>query len=290
MKLVLKPPGTSIVLLAGAAGLALGACGYPTFGFVSEGTSSGASGTGGLGGAGGMGGLGGGAPGTGGDPATSTVSVTSTASATSSGAGCMTTGLSTCTSTCGCLAKQKCAITDEAVGTMTCITAGPVPNGSKCNVNQDCGVSSFCDHKHKVCRAICDGVGDCPANAQCIPAKQAVDGTTNIPGLNLCTAHCNPSDPLSCGPNITCFYDFKTVEFDCASGPNTSENSVCVLATDCAKGLVCAGGMAGFTCAQWCTPINTMIKNLSCPGLRPYCDPVTVNVNYDGKDYGICSK
>lgn len=281
IKLVRKPVGTSISLLATAAVIAIGACGYPKFSFDPVGsTGSGAGGTGG------QAGLGGGTTGTGGsDGVTSSVAVT--AAVSSSGAGCMPAGLSTCTATCGCSATQKCAITDENVGTMTCITAGPVVDWAKCNANQDCGASSFCDHILKVCKPICDGVGQCPANAQCLPAQQS-DGKTSVTGLMLCTAHCNPTSAAPCGPNITCFYDFGAVEFDCASGPNLSEGVLCDLATDCAKGLVCAGPVVGATCAQWCTPINTTVKNSACPAARPTCHPVTVTVDYEGTKYGIC--
>jgi hypothetical protein len=276
-----------MVLLATAAVVAIGACGYPTFSFDPVGT--GGMGTGGMGTGGmGTGGVGGGMPGTGGESVTSTVAVTSAASVSSSGAGCMPTGVSTCTPTCGCSATQKCAITDETVGTMTCITAGPVADWAKCNANQDCSASSFCDHTRKVCKPICDGAGQCPSNAQCIPAKQS-DGVTDINGLKVCTAHCNPTSAAPCGPNITCFYDSKNIDFDCASGSNLIEGVTCVGATACAKGLVCAGTMAMSTCAQWCTPINKVTKNPACPTARPYCDPVTVTVNYEGTDYGICS-
>ena len=212
---------------------------------------------------------------------------TSTASATSSGTGCMTTGLSTCTPTCGCAATQKCAVTDENAGTMTCITAGPVADWAKCNTNQDCGASSFCDHIFKVCKPICDGVGQCPANAQCIPAKQS-DGKTKVTGVNVCTAHCNPTSAAPCGPNITCFYDFASVELDCSAGSNLSESAVCGSVIDCAKGLVCAGNGGTSFCSKWCTPINMTVKNPACPAARPYCQPLAATVSYEGTNYGVC--
>ncbi len=268
IQLVSRPLGPSIVLLATATVVAIGACGYPTFRFDPAGA----------------GGMGGGTPGTGGESVTST----SAASASSSSTGCMTTGMSTCSPTCGCAATQKCAVTDENAGTMTCITAGPVADWAKCNANQDCGASSFCDHKRNVCKPICDGAGQCPTNAQCIPAKQS-DGMTDVTGLKLCTAHCDPVSAAPCGANITCFYDSKSVYFDCAAGSNLTEGVTCMFGTPaCAKDLTCAGSTAKSTCAQWCTPINTTDKNPACPVMRPYCDPLTVNVNYEGTDYGIC--
>lgn len=273
-QLVSRPLGPSIVLLATAAVMAIGACGYPTFRFDPAGTSS-ATGTGGAGG------MGGGTPGTGGEPATSTASA-------SSSTGCMTTGMSTCTPTCGCAATQKCAITDETAGTMTCITAGPVANWAKCNANQDCGASSFCDHKRNVCKPICDGAGQCPTHAQCIPAKQS-DGMTDVTGLKVCTAHCDPVSGAPCGATITCFYDSKSVYFDCAAGSNLTEGVKCALGTPaCAKGLACAGSTALSTCVQWCTPIDPAVKNAACPAVRPRCYELAVNISYEGTNYGIC--
>ena len=277
MKLASTPLGASLLLLAAAAGLTLGACGYPKFSFdpAGIGTSSGA------------GGAGGSTAGTGGDAATSSVAVTSAAAASSSsGNGCVTTGLSTCTAKCGCLVEEKCAVTDENAGTMTCIAAGPVVDWAKCNANEDCGASSFCDHTLKVCKPLCNGAGKCPPNAQCIAAQQS-DGKTDIVGLKVCTAHCDPIKATPCGQNLTCFYDFDTVEFDCAAGPNSNEGIPCKLAIDCAKGLVCAGSTGNYTCSQWCTPIGST-KNAACPAVRPYCRSLATNVTYEGTDYGIC--
>lgn len=280
-------PRALVIFLSGGALVAAGACGYPTFGFDPIGTSTtgmvitGASGTGGAGGAGGAA-----TTGTGGDATTS--SATSTASASSSGTGCMTTGASTCTPTCGCTAAQKCAVTDEKVGTTTCITAGPGLRWSKCNTNKDCDAKTWCDHVLHVCKPICDGTGQCPTNAQCIPPQQ-IDGKTDVTDLTVCTAHCDPVTASPCGGNTTCFYDFNAVEFDCSTTLNLAENVTCTASNTCAIGLVCAGQPGAELCKQWCTPIDMNIPNGSCPVARPYCDPVAVNVTYEGTSYGICN-
>lgn len=271
-----------LIFLPGAALVSAGACGYPTFGFDPIGT-----GTTGMviTGAGGTGGASGTSTGTGGDPATSTAS--STASASSTGTGCMTTGLSTCTPTCGCTAAQKCAVTDDNVGTMTCITAGLGGAWSKCNTNKDCDAVTWCDKILSVCKPICDGNPQCPLHAQCLPAVQS-DGVAKVNGLTVCTAHCDPVTAAPCGTNTTCFYDFNAVEFDCSTTLNLGENITCTAANKCAVGLVCAGPAGNKLCKQWCTPIDMANTNSSCPVDRPYCDPVSVNVNYEGTDYGIC--
>ena len=127
----------------------------------------------------------------------------------------------------------------------------------------------------------------CPMNAQCIPAKQS-DGTKDVKDLTVCTAHCNPVTAAPCGPSTTCFYDFSAVEFDCSTTLNLGENVTCTSSNSCAVGLVCAGQPGAEVCKQWCTPIDKTMTNSDCPADRPYCDPVTVNVTYEGTSYGIC--
>jgi hypothetical protein len=243
--------------------------------------------TGGTGGAAptGVGG-GGAATGTGGDG--TSMSASSSASASSTGNGCTPTGLSTCTATCGCGAAAKCAVTDETVGTMTCIPAGPVGPWGKCATNMDCDAATWCDHILNVCKPSCINNGQCPSSAQCIPATQK-DGKTAVKNLTVCTAHCDPVTAAPCGTNTTCFYDSATVEFDCSTTLNLGENQSCWASNVCAIGLVCAGTSGAELCKQWCTPIDATFPNPACPSGRPYCDGLAQMVMYQGKSYGICN-
>jgi hypothetical protein len=238
--------------------------------------------------------------GSGGDQATSsTASSTGTTSTTgtggdssssaasSSGAGCMAPGASTCTPTCGCTAAQKCAVTDETLGTMTCIAAGLGAAWSRCDTNVDCDAATWCDHVRGVCKPFCELSTECPPGGHCIYATQS-DGKTIVKGVGICSSHCNPLTAAPCGANATCMFDPTTQDFDCSTTLDLPEGAACTVADDCAKGLTCYGAPGALHCSTWCTPINDTKVNPACPADSPFCTGLAVPVVHDGTSYGIC--
>ncbi len=285
--------------LPALAALAFVACGYPTFTF---------SGTGGSGGTGGTV--------TGGT--TSTTSTTASAGGGGAGGSATTTSTTATTGTggtggtcdifhpgggtceylpgaeCGCGPNQKCGVTDEATGESKCVLIGasPLPIWSKCNSDGDCAAGTFCDHLTSVCRKICNNVGECPPSAQCMPAIKKGTNNVEIPGLKLCTAHCDPMTGAPCGGDLTCYYDVSAAEFDCTTTTKYVAGAACMYADDCDKGLVCVGPAGMAKCRRWCHPTDDIIPSGFCFSFfegRDYCLGVAVEVQYNGEPYGVCS-
>lgn len=294
MKLFTAPRAQPISILAAAAAFA-GACGYPTFSFEPAGTTStttsaSASGTGGSGGGAGS------TTGTGGDPATSSVS------ATSSGTG----GEPACTIThtgkkgtceylpnkeCGCTgAGEKCAVEDQATGESNCIPMSTMakPKWSACQTDSDCAKGTWCDHQTRVCKPICTTVDDCDPNQQCIPVLQ--DGTsTAVPGLRVCTSHCDPIEPEPpCSLGLTCIYNSVVKDFECATSGGVPKGSACTTLSSCNPTLICVGVDPKYTCERWCSPADGAM-NSTCAAPRPNCKAFNPTVIRNGVSYGVCS-
>jgi hypothetical protein len=294
MNLSTAPRAQPLLVLAASA-LLVGACGYPTFSFVPVGTTSATGST--TTGTGGAGGAGGGAPGTGGDPATSSIS-----SAASSG----TSGEPACSivhagkkgtceylpqKECGCMtADEKCAVEDQATGESNCIPMSVMakPKWSGCQTDSDCARGTWCDHRNHACEPICTTVDDCEGNQQCIPVLQ--DGSTSeIPGLRVCTSHCDPIVPEPpCSMGLTCVYNFTVQDFECARGANVPQSSACNAPDSCDPGLICVGKPGAYTCERWCSPAGTT-NSPGCAAPRPNCKAFNPTVIRDGVSYGVCS-
>jgi hypothetical protein len=263
----------------GLAALAFGACSYPDFQYGTS-TSTGATSGSSTAGASSGGGMGGGS---------------SSSGSSSSGDVCMVThkGGGTCEylpgSGCGCGGFKKCSVVDDTTGASDCVTVGanPLPAWAKCNGDADCQGGTWCDYRNKTCKTICNGAGDCPKGAQCISAKQ-MDGVTDIPGLKVCTAHCDPEAASPCGANVTCEYDLPITEFDCFASNNLMAGVNCTVSAECAAGLVCVKIVNTSQCYPWCHPVDNLKKNLKCPAANAYCDPLQVKATYNGIDYGFC--
>jgi hypothetical protein len=292
MKIFTAPRAWLFLLLSGGASVAAGACGYPTFGFVTS--STGSTGTMVTGGAGGMG-TGGDPMGTGGDDATTAASSsTVTASGTGGGAPtCVIThkGKGTCEylpgMQCGCTdPTMKCAVTDEATGEANCIPIGIAPAAawSGCDTDNDCAATTWCDLDLHVCKPICNTTGECPSGAHCVPVLQSTVNSP-IPSLKACTAHCDPQSASPCGAGLTCFHD-TTGEFDCVRSGNKVIGASCTYADDCGKGLLCIGSAMVFTCEKWCHPADAI--GGGCPGDKFYCSSFSTAVTYNTDTYGYC--
>lgn len=274
------------------------ACGYPTFSFDSTGTTgtvvTGASASSGTGGS---------PVGTGGDAAVSSSASTSAATSGTGGAapGCPILhagGKGTCEylpgKECGCNEPgQKCSVPDgkQTTGASECVIASTTPKKTweACDDDSDCAAGVWCDHTLHVCKPICATTDQCPTGAHCMPVP--VDGTAKtIPGLKVCTAHCDPPSASPCGAGTTCYYDDTTSEFDCLRSGNTVAGGSCNFGNECGKGLVCIGSGGTLTCERWCGPANNVFSvgcALADPN-KPYCDKFGMMATYNGVVYGVC--
>lgn len=293
MKLLRALRAQPISILAAAAILA-GACGYPTFSFEPAGTTSATATSTGTGG-GDPGGSS--AAGTGGEPATSSVSA-----AASSGTG----GEPACTiahtgkkgtceylpgKECGCMnAGEKCAVEDLATGESNCIPVSLMakPKWSACQTDSDCEKGTWCDHLTRVCKPICSTVDDCGAKQQCIPVLQGQTATP-VPGLRVCTSHCDPTDPEPpCNLGLTCVYNSLVKDFECATSGGVPKGAACETPESCNPNLICVGVDPNYTCQRWCSPADGG-SNSVCTTPRPNCKAFIPNVIQDGISYGVCS-
>lgn len=286
--------------LTALAALGFAACGYPTFTFSGAGgsstttttaetssttttTSTSSAGGGGAGGT-----------------ATTTTTTTSTTGTGGSGGSCPIMhdgGLGPCEYLpgfeCGCELGQRCTVADESTGATKCVAPGPTAVWSKCSSDGDCASGTFCDHDTSVCKKICNNVGDCVAGALCSPAIKKNTQSTEIPGLKLCTSHCDPMSAAPCGVGLTCYYSVSDAEFDCVKSTKLGVGATCNFADDCDKGLVCVGDGAGSShCQRWCHPVDEFIPSVFCGSFfegTNYCLGVAVQVQYGNSTYGVCS-
>lgn len=196
---------------------------------------------------------------------------------------------------CGCSgAGQKCSVPDskQASGASACVPVSTPPRSTwdACDTDSNCGPGVWCDHALHICKPICVTTDQCPANARCVPVL-ANDTTTAIPGLDVCTAHCDPTSAMPCGANTTCYYDATINEFDCLESGTAVAGASCNFANDCVKGLVCLGSNGTATCERWCGPAdgNVSAACSAADSSKPFCVKFGMMPTYNGVVYGVCS-
>ncbi len=243
-----------VSLVAAAAG-PLG-CGYPQFSFT------GAGGSGGSGGA-------------------------TASSHHSAGAGAGTPGCQLLDDT-SCPAGQKCTVENPGTGALGCVTVDAPPLGrfDACTDDQSCPPGTWCNLFTSVCSPFCTTSSDCKPGS-CVPAT---DGNGNpIPGVSICTAHCDPVLATPCGTGATCIDDPPEGDFDCAASGFVPVDGPCGQSSDCGRGLVCAGNTStDGLCSYWCEPANSNAPD--CYGT--FCNALTDEngnpITYGGATYGYC--
>jgi hypothetical protein len=166
--------------------------------------------------------------------------------------------------------------------------ANPLPAWSKCVWDIDCAAGTWCDRWTQACKPICATGGDCAAGAQCWSAD-TLNGV-GIPGLDVCTAHCDPETASPCGANLTCYYDPPRAECDCTATAKLGAGAACSGLADCDKGLVCAGTGGNDTCLYWCHPADNNVSASCFSHLDSFdvCAPIGGIGPYDGSTYGAC--
>jgi len=249
-------------------------CTYPSFTF--DGTTSG----------GGQGGVGT----TSSQSSTTHSSSTTTSSTTtsSSGTGGTSTGPKTChvlqdTQDCG--PSGRCTIVDENVGTLSCVplAAAPLTRYAACPSDQDCPAGTWCDQRTRTCAPFCTKASDCSPGS-CVSARNSSQQA--IPGLTVCTAHCDPEVATPCGAGATCAYDLMALDFDCFVAGNGGEGASCASASECQIGLVCVGNGTTNYCRLWCHDAGTFGDTCN---LSQSCKGFSTPLVYNGVPYGYCN-
>jgi hypothetical protein len=214
----------------------------------------------------------------------SSSSVTGVSSAASGGTICVVShpGGGTCEyllgKECGCDFDKKCSVTKEDTGESQCINIGGLQQGQLCSSDSTCAAGFWCDHFTSTCEKICNVTADCGGGV-CTTAPNTTL-SASIPGLEICTANCNPITGQSCGNNTTCTLDPSLNVFDCFVTGNKTEGQACAKLRDCGKGLVCLGTNK---CAQWCAVAA------DCKDGKTTCTLFNPPVKVGTTSYGYCT-
>jgi len=191
---------------------------------------------------------------------------------------------------CGCPTNQKCSVTDETSGASSCILYNVNAAAfSKCTSDGDCNVGHWCDKTKSLCRPICISSGDCPSGAQCLEAISP--GTKQpIPGLKVCTSHCNPMNGSPCSSEFTCVYSSSILEWDCTLSGAQGVGVSCASSADCKAGLACVGSNNNYKCERWCHPANDAFSVYCAQFIngKNNCVKLSVPYPYNGDSYGAC--
>ena len=177
-------------------------------------------------------------------------------------------------------------VVKDTTGALGCVplASPPLARFDACSDDKSCPAGTWCNLLTAVCSPFCTSSATCGEGA-CIPA---VDGNdTPIPGVKVCTAHCDPVQATPCGTGATCTYDPNDGQFDCAMSGFAPEGMSCQQASDCGRGLGCAVDAANQgSCLAWCEPTDTFAG--ICGGL--YCNSFSnsSSITYDGTTYGYC--
>ncbi|MBW2528412.1 MAG: hypothetical protein JRI23_29825 [Deltaproteobacteria bacterium] len=179
-----------------------------------------------------------------------------------------------------CPESQKCTVVNESTGQTQCVPAGAVPSWARCATDADCQSRLWCDHGSGVCKPICQSEGQCPAGASCVQANAPGGGA--IPGLQICTAYCDPLNPLSCNQSngtTNCLYG--NLGFDCFASGTSGLLAGCSGFLSCGPPNTCHLGL----CRPWC---DTLLGSCTFPLLT--CYGYSPPIFYDGVEVGYCSQ
>ena len=207
-------------------------------------------------------------------------------------------GISYCTQQCG-TCPEGYACETVSGGQQVCVREGLPGEGESCTdvcdaglycvegecyqacqpgTSNECSVGRTCvevdpDNNVGLCLEVagpydeCFAEGQCPADYICIG-----NGSTGI-----CSKTCDVCD-LDCPANTNCV-ELQGGGGACLQAGTREAGERCSLASDCAGGLACVGGLSGYTCKEICDPDAP-----NCSG-DLVCSPLT------GSDcLGVCSE
>jgi len=168
-------------------------------------------------------------------------------------------GMGTCNplTPCGCLPGQACDVA-TVDGTTACYNSSHLPLSGACEGLGVCEPGATCIGSG--CKRFCSQTGDCLSGASCV----AVLGNTDpIPGMKVCTDHCQPWNQYSCTGGLMCLHYPGYGDFLCVPG-GTSTGS-CTDASQCAPGRVCIDtGSGKGECLKWCRNAADCVGGTKC--------------------------
>jgi hypothetical protein len=191
---------------------------------------------------------------------------------------------------CGCSGGMKCSVVDDATGRSGCVASGSTPAFNQCSVDSDCAAELWCNNTTQACQPICGDTADCKTEGGLCEQALQNDGTTPIPGLNVCAAHCNLLSAQPCGPGLNCVFQTNK-DSDCVLSMGATKHASCTVDSDCAQQLACIdlGLGDGPECLPWCTPpSNSGSANAQGCG-DGFCYTLTPPVEESSVSYGICA-
>lgn len=181
---------------------------------------------------------------------------------------------------CGCNSGQNCDFI-SLNGNTACIQSGSVATYGACTTSTQCQPGNSC--VGGLCRPFCESESDCPGPGRTCDQVVAGSEQDPIPGFHVCSAHCDPMNPVgTCGTGATCLAFGGTDRTECFVAGPTAVGGACAgnLPDECEPGLICAGTQgAQPTCRRWCR-----LGQNDCQS----CTPFTTKVFVNGIEYGVC--
>jgi hypothetical protein len=184
---------------------------------------------------------------------------------------------------CGCELGQKCDIVDIRTGHAQCFADAPVLPYQPCigTSKEFCIRGTTCIGG--VCKPFCQSADDCPGvRRECLQVELFSAGVaTAVPGLFVCTAACDPIDPVgTCGPGLGCFFTSDSGPgTDCFGTDSAVGAGACAAGESCAPGYVCVDQS---DCLKWCR-----VGNPNDCGTDA-CGGLLFAPTIDGVQYGVC--
>jgi cysteine-rich repeat protein len=155
---------------------------------------------------------------------------------------------------CGCGEGRKCTL---VAGSRSCAAAGFLSEGRTCASDMECAEALMCsgarNSSESLCYRFCGDDTDCVgAGSRCVVGVST--GGAPIPGVTLCSLHCDPSNTFACPLGTGCKIWSYEGEYltDCGGPVGLGHvGRDCSSDADCAPGYFCAPGFP--TCLQYCT-------------------------------------
>ena len=192
---------------------------------------------------------------------------------------------------CGCPAGEGCYL--EPDGARACSEAGSTAAGVLCASATACVPGHACVGAGGVtwCQRLCEDDSDCTGGAGSLCILTLGDGMGGtIPGVTMCTVHCDPVDGVECVAGTSCgvyreeMGGTRFLTHCRANGPG-GEGAACTSDTGCMPRLACVGPSGGSTvCRRWCR----VASGTGCTG-GTTCQSLATPAIVGGVEYGICS-
>jgi hypothetical protein len=221
----------------------------------------------------------------------------SSSSTSSSGSSCPDTPCKLTSPQCGCAAGEACTVQSYAV---TCAAPGSDVVDQACGTTtaDQCQAGAACVGASATsgqCLEFCETDFDCSSGGICaITLADGPNSTTSIPGVTLCSPHCNPIGGLGCPPGATCELaresSGQTRWFGvCAPSASKTQGTACTQgAGDCALGYTCLDDGTGTDrCLKYCDAdlLSGCSGATSC---YPLQDMSGLPIVLDGVTIGVC--